>query len=91
MNNPHETFVEVRVVTTAGVYPESGFVREPAHQPVKVVLEKAQHALHISDTKGWIAVSGKHRINPELSYAENHLEGRVEIDWGPDHGGGGHA
>jgi hypothetical protein len=91
MNSPNEHFVEVRVVTTAGVFPVSGFDREPADQPVKVILKRAQTALRITDTMNWIAVVGGRRIDPELSYEKNRLEGRVEIDWGPDHGGGGNA
>lgn len=91
MNTPHEHFVEVRVVTTAGVFPASGFERESANQPVKVFLKTAQTALRITDTTNWIAVVSGRRIDSERSYAENHLEGRVEIDWGPDHGGGGNA
>jgi len=91
MNSPHEHTVEVRVVTTAGVFPHSGLEHEHAAQPVAVILEKAKRALHIIDTANWIAVAGGHRIDPSLSYAANHLGPRVEIDWGPDHGAGGDA
>jgi len=91
MTSQHEHTVEVRVVTTAGVFPASGFEHEPAAQPVTVVLEKAKRALHITDTTNWIAVVGGNRIDPSLSYAANHLGPRVEIDWGPDHGAGGNA
>jgi hypothetical protein len=87
----HEHHVEVRVVTTAGVFPTAGFEREPANQPVARILERARHALHITDTSNWIAVAGGHRIDPNLSYAASHLGPRVEIDWGPDHGAGGRA
>jgi len=84
-------FVEVRVVTTAGVYPEAGFERVPENQPVKVVLKKADDKLHITDTTGWIAVVAGRKIDIERSFHENALNGRVEIDWGPDHGAGGDA
>ena len=91
MQSDHEHFVEVRVVTTAGVFPTSGFERVRAHQLVDAILEHAKHALHITDTQNWIAVAGAARINPGASYSANHLSGRVEIDWGPDHGAGGCA
>ena len=91
MNSPHEHVVEVRVVTTAGVFPASGFEQVPATQMVHAILERAKHALHITDTQNWIAVAGGARIDPGISYAANHLAGRVEIDWGPDHGAGGNA
>lgn len=84
-------FVEVRVVTTAGVYPQAGFDRVPDNQPVKVILKKADHELHITNTNGWIAVVGGRKIDIERSFHDNGLSGRVEIDWGPDHGAGGYA
>lgn len=86
-----EKHVEVRVITTSGVYPESGFDRVPDHQAVDVILKKAAHKLHIADTSGWIAVVGGRRIDVAKSYHDNALHGRVEIDWGPDHGAGGYA
>lgn len=91
MEEQHEKFVEVRVVTTSGVYPEAGFDRAPEHQLVEVVLKKADEKLHITDTAGWIAVVAGRKINVKKSFAENALSGRVEIDWGPDHGAGGNA
>ncbi len=91
MEEHHEKFVEVRVVTTSGIYPEAGFDRVPEHQVVDVVLKKADHHLHITNTAGWIAVVGGRKIDIARSYRENALAGRVEIDWGPDHGAGGYA
>ena len=87
----HEKSVEVRVITTSGVYPESGFDRVPEHQKVEAVLKKANEKLHIADTAGWIAVVGGRKIDIAKSYRDNALSGRVEIDWGPDHGAGGYA
>ena len=91
MEEHSEKFVEVRVITTSGVFPEAGFDRVPEHQPVDDVLKKAAHKLHIADTSGWIAVVAGRKIDATKSYRENALHGRVEIDWGPDHGAGGHA
>jgi hypothetical protein len=86
-----EKFVDVRVVTTAGVYPESGLERVSENQPVKIILKKADETLYITNTAGWIGVVGGRKIDIERSYRDNGLSGRVEIDWGPDHGAGGHA
>lgn len=90
---PKEQFVEVSISTTAGFYPMEGFERVPVHQKVSVLLEKAQKELNIKDVAGWIATvtdgSGKRQIDPERSYLDNGLSGKVEIDWGPSEGGGG--
>ena len=91
MEEHNGNFVEVRVVTTAGVYPEAGFERVPENQPVKIILKKADDKLYITNTAGWIAVVSGRKIDIERSYRDNGLSGRVEIDWGPDHGAGGHA
>jgi len=91
MDEHHEKFVEVRVITTSGVYPEAGFDRVPEHQPVDDVLKKAARKLHLADTSGWLAIVAGRKIDASKSYRENALQGRVEIDWGPDHGAGGHA
>lgn len=90
---PKEQFVEVSVSTTSGFFPTEGFERVPVHQKVSVVLGKAQRELKIKDIAGWIATvtdtSGKRQIDPERSYLDNGLSGKVEIDWGPSEGGGG--
>lgn len=91
MDERQEKFVEVRVVTTSGIFPESGFDRVPEHQIVDVILKKAAHHLNITNTDGWIAVVDGRKIDITKSYRDNALTGRVEIDWGPDHGAGGHA
>lgn len=91
--SPQEHFVEVSVSTTAGFFPSEGFVRVPTHQKVEGLLKHAQRELHIKDVAGWIATvtteSGKRQIDPNRSYLDNGLSGRVEIDWGPSEGGGG--
>ena len=86
----HEgNFVEVAVVTTSGSYPATGYLTIPIHQKVRVDLEKASKELNIVDTSNWIASVGGNEINIELSYLENHLDGKVDINWGPRAGGGG--
>jgi hypothetical protein len=86
-------FVEVSISTTAGFYPAEGFERVPANQKIEVELKKAQDHLKIKDASGWVAsvitAGGKQAVDPNKSYLENGLSGRVEIDWGPSEGGGG--
>jgi len=91
MTEHNDKTLDVRVITTSGVYPESGFEKVPEHELVKAVLEKADKKLHITNTTGWIAVVGGRKIDINRSFRDNGLSGRVEIDWGPDHGAGGHA
>jgi len=91
MTEHNDKTLDVRIITTSGVYPESGFEKVPDHELVKTVLEKADTKLHITNTTGWIAVVGGRKIDINRSFRDNGLSGRVEIDWGPDHGAGGHA
>ena len=86
-----DQFVEVAVITTSGSYPSKGFEKTPAHQKVRVILKKAAEKLKITDTAGWIAVVGDKEIDPESTYIEIGLKGKVEIDYGPREGGGGNA
>jgi hypothetical protein len=86
-----EQDAEVAVVTTSGRYPTTGENRVPEHQPVEHELRKAKEALKIVDTAGWVARADGREVDPAKSYAENHLAGKVVIDWGPNHGGGGNA
>jgi len=87
----HKKTLEIRVVTTSGVFPESGFEHVPEHELVKAILEKADKKLRITNTTGWIAVVAGRKIDINRSFRDNGLGGRVEIDWGPDHGAGGDA
>jgi hypothetical protein len=91
MAEHNEKSLDVRVITTSGVYPESGFEKVEEKELVKTVLDKADKKLHITNTTGWIAVVSGRKIDISRSFHENGLTGRVEIDWGPDHGAGGHA
>ncbi len=90
MDQHHKT-LEVRVVTTSGIFPHSGFKNVPEHERVRAFLKEADEHLHIIDTSGWIAVVAGRKIDVVKSFLENGLHGRVELDWGPDHGAGGHA
>ncbi len=91
MEEHHEKSLEVRVITTSGIYPEAGFERVAEHQLVEIMLKRADEKLHVTNPAGWIAVVGGRKIDIAKSFRENGLSGRVEIDWGPDHGGGGYA
>lgn len=91
MNEHSNNFVEVRIITTAGIYPDAGFEHVPENQPIKVIIKKADDKLHITNTDGWIAVVAGRKIDIDKSYGDNGLSARVEIDWGPDHGAGGYA
>lgn len=91
MTEKKEHFVEVRVVTTSGSHPKEGYDRAPLNQPVKIQLQEAAKVLKITDTAGWVARVGDREIDVSKSYADNHLTGKVAIDYGPREGAGGHA
>lgn len=86
-----DKFVQVAVVTTSGTYPKTGFEKTPVHQKVKVILKQAATKLGIADTTDWVATVDDKVIDPESTYLENHLHGKIEIDYGPREGGGGNA
>ncbi len=96
MSNEHEhkhpEHVEARVITTAGTFPAEGYDKEPATQPVEKILKRAADALNLVDTSNWIARCNGVDLQPQRSYAENGLKGRLDIDYGPrERGGGSHA
>jgi hypothetical protein len=81
--------VDVSVYTTSGSYPRSGFEKQPISAVVNKVLEEAKRSLQLTDTTNWIArIDGK-EIDPAKTYRDNHLSGKVKIQWGPREGGGG--
>lgn len=88
---PGGEFVEVRVITTAAVYPNEGFEHEPGHQKLSIILKKAQKALEITDTSGFVVRVNGELKDPEQSYVELGLSGNVDLHWGPDVGAGGCA
>jgi hypothetical protein len=88
----HPHHVEVRVITTAGTFPTERYEKEPATQQVEAILKRAAHELHLVDTSKWIARCNGVDVQPHRSYAENGLNGRIDLDYGPpDRGGGDHA
>ena len=84
-----ETHVQVVVITTSGTYPAQGTDEVPANQKVRQELEKAAKHLGIVDTNGWVARVNGTEIDPDKSYADNHLSGVVKIDYHKREGGGG--
>jgi len=86
-HKPHH--VLVAVLTTAGTYPAHGFDELPENQPIKVVLEDAAKALKLTNTNTWVAKVGGKEIDVAKSYADDHLTGKVEINYGPRETGGG--
>jgi len=82
-------FIEVVVLTTSGSYPEQGADQVNANQKVDVILKKAATALDLTDTSGWLVRDGDQPVNPDASFAAQGLHGTVELDWGPEEGGGG--
>lgn len=81
--------VHVSVITTAGLYPAEGYDAVPGNQKVRIELEKAVKHLKITDTTGWVARVGDRQIDVDKSYHENSLTGKVDIDYGKAHSGGG--
>ena len=90
-NEKKKSHVEVAVITTSGTWPHDGYEDVPIGQPIKDELHRAVHELKIKDTTNWIARYGTRELDPSKSYKEEGLEGRVDIDYGPREGGGGHA
>jgi hypothetical protein len=82
-------FDQVVVLTTSGSYPEQGHEQVNANQKVDVILKKAAKALNLTDTSGWVVRNGDQPVNPDASFASQGLAGVVELDWGPEEGGGG--
>jgi hypothetical protein len=89
VHDPKPNHLLVAVLTTAGSFPAEGFDEVPSNQPVKVELEHAAKALKLTNTAGWIAKVGGTELDVEKSYADNHLAGKVELNYGPRETGGG--
>ena len=81
--------LSVRVATTGGIFPSTGFEEVPLGQKVEVILKKAAKHLEISNTDDWVAKVGGQVIDINRSYEDNHLSGEITIDYGKSHGGGG--
>lgn len=81
--------VNVEVQTTAGPYPAEGHLRVSATEKIAVILSRAAEALGLIDTANWIATINNRAVATSSTYLELSLHGRLRIDWGPNHGGGG--
>ena len=81
--------IEIKVVTTAGNYPEAGFKEYAAHEKLSKVLDEAADHLKLQNTGNWIAKLDGRTLNPALSLAENHIPNRSKISWAPAEPGGG--
>lgn len=84
-----EQRIAVKVVTTAGNFPESGFKEFNAHEKLETVLKEAAHFLKLQNTGTWIARLGDRQLNPELSLEANHIPDKSKISWAPSEPGGG--
>jgi hypothetical protein len=82
-------FVQAAVHTTSGSYPDQGHEQVNGNQKIEVVLKKAAKALDLTDTNGWVVRLGDQTLNPDESFTSQGLTGVVELDWGPEEGGGG--
>lgn len=86
---PQQQHIGVAVITTSGIWPADGYDLVPAHQKVRVQLERAARALRLTDTSNWVAKVGGRELNVDASYLDNGLSSQVGIDFGPREGGGG--
>jgi hypothetical protein len=85
----HEHEVEVKVVTTAGNFPEVGFKEFREHEKLQAVLDEAARHLKLQNTQGWIARLGDRQLNGALSLKENQIPNKSKISWAPSEPGGG--
>ena len=85
----HDKHIQVRVITTAGSYPEHGHESVPVSEAVSAVLARAAAKLSITDTTNWVARIKANEVDPARSYADLGLHGEAKIDYGRREGGGG--
>lgn len=88
---PDQNHVQVAVITTSGSYPGEGFEKVPSHQKIRNFLERSARELKIISTSGWVAKVAGSEIKVDQTYLEQGLSGEIEIDFGPQAGGGGAA
>lgn len=81
--------IEVKIVTTAGNFPEAGFRAYTADEKLSKVLEEAADHLKLQNTGSWIAKLDGRTLDPALSLAENHIPNKSKISWAPAEPGGG--
>ena len=83
--------IQVRVVTTAGSYPEHGHEKVSTDEAIQSILTRATVELKIVDASEWVARINDVEINPATTYASHSFHGEVKIDFGRREGGGGNA
>lgn len=86
---PVDKFVDVRVVTTAALFPAKGYERVPDKQKLTPILHRARAALGLTDTNGYIVTVNGNVVDPNQTYEELSLAGQVDLRWGPEVGAGG--
>ena len=86
---PVDKFVDVRVVTTAAIFPAEGYERVPDMQTLTPILHRAAAALGLTDTSGYIVTVNGNGVHPDQTYEALGLTGQVDLRWGPPAGGGG--
>jgi len=89
MSEYHGQKIELKVVTTAGNFPESGFQEFNSHEKLETVLKDAARFLKLQNTDGWIARLGDRQLNPALSLETNGIPNKSKISWAPSEPGGG--
>lgn len=91
-DKPHKPdIVLVKVVTTSGTYPRTGYEEARSKEHVSKILRETARALHLTDVGDWVAKVGDRPIDPEKTFSENGLENEVCILWNPPESGGGSA
>lgn len=88
-NPPGDKFVEVRVITTAALFPPDGYERVSAKQKLAPMLSRAAAALGLTDTTGYIVTVNGTEVDPEQTYETLGVNGQVDFRWGPKAGAGG--
>lgn len=81
--------IEVKIVTTAGNFPEVGFKEYAAHEKLSTVLKEAADHLKLQNTGSWIAKLDGRTLEPALSLAENRIPNKSKVSWAPAEPGGG--
>ena len=61
---------------------------------VRIALaDVADNREQVSDVTNWVVTvidaKGQRELNPQSSYLDSGLSGKLELDWGPREGGGG--
>lgn len=88
-NPPADKFIDVRVVTTAALFPVVGYERVPDKQKLTPILHRAAAALGLTDTSGYIVTVNGNVVDPNQTYEVLGLTGQVDLRWGPEAGAGG--